>query len=222
MNWPFSDRVDGKRRKKLLEASKFEEIADLIIEEMVVSQFCTGHGKISEVKGCKRAQFRLKVPEYIFDLFFNSPTGYRGNYLDGEKKGEEGNRLIINKMADKLAKFANETPDKKMTDCEITKSLSADSAKIWIDEGGVRRQNPITCLEADLLVEPWYGAAVKYLKHPNDCRDPNGCIKALDGVKAPLGTILTVKGGFIDQSGHEHVPCDKINRSQQINLYGFT
>jgi hypothetical protein len=44
----------------------------------------------------------------------------------------------------------------------------------------------------------------------------------VDGVRAPTGTILEVKGAFIDDGGQEGFPENKKNRSVQIHLYGFT
>ena len=76
--------------------------------------------------------------------------------------------------------------------------------------------------ECALAVEPWLSTAKAYVAAPAKYPDPNGEIKAVDGVKAPEGTILEIKGAFIDQYGQERVAANKTDRAQQIHLYGFT
>ena len=106
----------------------------------------------------------------------------------------------------------------------ICASLAMDSVKIWINEGGPRAQqsddisNPLV----DLAVEPWLSTAMAYVAAPAKYPDLNGEINSVDGIKAPEGTILEIKGAFIDQNGQERVAANKIDRARQINLYGFT
>jgi hypothetical protein len=38
----------------------------------------------------------------------------------------------------------------------------------------------------------------------------------VDGVRAPRGTVLEIKGAFSDQNGQEHVAEDKKNQSLRI------
>ena len=74
----------------------------------------------------------------------------------------------------------------------------------------------------DLEVERWLQAAKRYVANPANYPDPNGIIKAIDGARAPTGTILEVKGAFINEHRIEHIPEDKKDRSLQIHVYGFT
>ena len=106
----------------------------------------------------------------------------------------------------------------------ITYSLRARSAKIWIDEHGARAQraDDIRDLRVELEVEPWLSTAKAYVADPGKYPNPYGEILAVDGVRAPTGTIFEVKGAFIDDGGQEHVPEDKKKRSLQLHLYGFT
>jgi hypothetical protein len=101
-------------------------------------------------------------------------------------------------------------------------SLKARSAKFWIDEQRARAEkaDDIRHLIVDLEVEPWLTTARSYVAAPSQ-EDPN-TIKAVNGVKAPTGTVLEVKGAFIDEDGEEHIPEDKKDRSLQIHLYGYT
>ena len=104
----------------------------------------------------------------------------------------------------------------------IRQSLAAESAKIWINERGARTQrgDDVLELQAGLLVEPWLKTAREYVANPAAYLGQE--ILAVDGVKAPIGTILEVKGAFVDKDCNEHIPVNKIDRAQQIHLYGFT
>ena len=100
----------------------------------------------------------------------------------------------------------------------MRQSLAAGSAKIWIDEKGARSQrgDDITELKADLEVEPWLSTANAYVAAPTKYPDPDREIKAVDGVKAPEGTIVEVKGAFFDQDGQERVAENKKDRIDRI------
>ena len=124
-------------------------------------------------------------------------------------------------MLDNLIAFAKEHVDASsgMTLEMIKCSLNLPSAKIWIDETGVRKQKgeDITNFQHDLDVEPWIRNAKKYLENHT-----LGLEKAIDGVKAPEGTILEVKGAFVTEKGEERIPKGKKDRSLQIHRYGYT
>ena len=77
-------------------------------------------------------------------------------------------------------------------------------------------------MKADLGVEPWLTTAQAYVATSAEFTDPNKEVKALDGVKAPTGSVLEVKGAFVDDRGEEHIAEDKKDRSLQIHLYGYT
>ena len=189
------------------------------------TSFDVDPGKIGVVKGCTRPEFSLVVCPDTFDLFFNSPQGYRGQYHRSANAGQQANEKLISRMAGRLIAYTNgKTTKHSMGAHAIRRSLAAGSAKIWIDEQGVRAQrgDDITELKADLAVEPWLRTAMAYVAAPAKYTNPLGEINAVDGVKAPKGSLLEVKGAFIDQDGQEHLAENKENRSLQIHLYGFT
>ena len=209
----------------LLASPRFDAITNRVFDEMEITGFDVVPGKIGAVKGCTRPEFSLVVSPDTFDLFFNSPCGYRGQYHKSRKVGEHANATLISRMANRLIAYANGRTTKHGMDVEaMRQSLAAGSAKIWIDEQGARSQRggDITELKADLEVEPWRSTANAYVAAPAKYPDPDREIKAVDGVKAPEGAILEVKGAFIDQDGQERVAEDKKDRSLQIHLYGFT
>jgi len=213
--WAYSNRVDPERQKLLLAAPDFECIATSIADEMKIIDFKICAGYRPEVKGCHRAEFKLRVEKTTFDLFFNSRFGYRGQYHQNPSDGESANAALISQICSKLIAHVEGHVD--LT--RIERSLMCISAKIWINEGGIRKERADIALIEELLVEPWLSAARKFKSDPQSYCDE---IKALDGIRAPTGSILEVKGGFIDASNHEHIAEDKENRSQHIHLYGFS
>lgn len=225
MEWSYTNRVSPERQKSLLAAPDFDGIARRIVEQMQIISFDIHRGNRGEVKGCKRPEFALQVSEETFDLFYNSSRGYRGQYLRSPEDGERANSKLISMMSDRLIYYAKDTTIKH-TLCakELGRSLEAGSAKSWINEKGDRAQrgDDIRHLIVDLKVEPWVGTAKEYVATPAKYPDPNKEIKAVDGVKAPTGTVLEVKGAYFDENGNEHIAEDKKDRSLQIHLYGFT
>ncbi len=225
MTWSYSDRVSPKRQAMLCAATSFQSIIDRVLDEMHITSSDFPPGKIGAVKGYTRPEFSLVVCPDTFDLFFNSPQGYRGQYHQSAEAGQDANAELINAITDKLISYTSHKATQHTMSVEkIRASLAADSAKIWINEEGPRAQraDDISNLLVDLEVEPWLGFAKAYRAAPAEYPDPNEEIKAVDGVKAPEGTILEVKGAFIDQNGQERVAENKIDRARQIHLYGFT
>lgn len=109
-------------------------------------------------------------------------------------------------------------------ECSAISKPVAVGTGLKINEQGDRAQqgDDIIVLKECLQVQPWLKTAKKYVANPADYPDPYKEILAVDGVKAPTGTVLEVKGAFIDEDGIERVPNNKKDRSLQINLYGYT
>ena len=225
MEWSYTERVSQKRQEVLLADRDFSDIVSRILEEMQITHFDVCRGDFGEVRGCKRPEFALQVCKETFDLFFNSPHGYRGQYHKSIEDGEKANKALMSKLSERMIAYAKDRTTKHtMNEEELIRSLNLGSSKIWIDEQGIRAQrgDDITDLKVDLKVKPWLTVARRYVADPDKFPDLNKEIKAVDGVKAPTGTILEVKGAFIDENDKERVADDKENRSQQIHLYGFT
>ena len=223
MSWSYTERVSRERQALLLAAPDFDAIIDRILADIDITGFDIVRGKIGAVKGCMRPEFSLRVSPDTFDLFFNSPRGYRGQYHQSPETAQRANANLISVMTDRLTDYALGNTTKHGMDAKrIRRSLAAGSAKIWIDEQGGRAQrgDDIKELKADLRVQPWLQTAQDYVANP--AGQPAHAILAVDGVKAPTGTILDVKGAFINEDGNEHIPANKIDRAQQIHLYGFT
>ena len=215
--WSYFDRVDADRQKMLLAVPDFETIIQRILAEMEITYFDVWPGERGNVEGCKRPEFALRVEKETFDQFHNSPQGYRGQFHKHPEVGDQANAQLLSLLSNKLVEFAQGKPTKApITTEEIRRSLAEKSAKIWINETG--RASTGTTLQADLLVQPWLRAAKDFLAHG----EPPEAKHAPLGVKAPRGTVLDVKGAFLNEHGKEKVAENKKDRSRQIHRYGYT
>lgn len=192
--WQFTSEVDPKRSKDLHAWSSFEQIAD----EILVSQI----GRIywedataPHLKGCSRASFELAVEPDVYDAFFNSPQGYRGQFARSEAAGELANRTLIDRLFPRLLVAADNHPAN--SDGRVTKSLRGAQAKIWIVESEVDAQ----------LLDPQPAIVFPIWEF----NAPNG-----QGLRAPRGTKLEVKGAWIDSAGNEALNPGKRRRSNFI------
>ena len=215
--WSYSDRVDANRQEMLLAVPDFETIIQRILAEIKITYFDAWPGERGNVEGCKRPEFAFRVEKKTFDQFHNSPQGYRGQFHKHPEVGDRATAHLLSLLSDKLVEFSQGKPTKvRITTEEIRRSLAEKSAKIWINETG--RASTGTTLQADLLVQPWLRAAEEFLAHGQ----PPEAKHAPLGVKAPRGTVLEVKGAYLDEHGEEKVAEHKKDRRRQMHRYGYT
>ncbi len=225
MVWLYTERVSTERQALLGSVQDFGSIAKRIYKEMEITCFRVIPGREGDVKDCRRPEFALRVDKDPFDLFFNSPHGYRGQYRKGEDQGDKANADLISLVLKKLLHHAEDNPtEPSMSPEELGRSLEPEHAKIWIKEQEEKIQLPEAPgkLIVDLEVEPWLGTAKQYVATPDNYPDPNRERNAVAGVRAPEGTVLEVKGAFLDDDGQVKVAASKTNRGEQIRLYGYT
>lgn len=220
--WTFSSQFDAHRRAELEAVSDFDAIIDCIVSEATLSKFEVCRGKEGSIKGCLRPQFELAVSAGTADLFFNSPVGYRAQYLMDPDEGQRQNGRLLRALRNKLIAFASSEQSKHpMTAKDIEFSLLACSAKIWLPEASfsfnhdlieeipvpIWRQNALSALEA-------YGRRER--------PEPEKKEKAIWGLRAPRVSAIDVKGAFLTPSDKaEVVPLDKITRRCDIRCYGY-
>ena len=203
-NWNFSpDKVSAERIEYLKKEIEFEEIIERICNEMQVEDYKPDDPPIrEELQGCKRPIFKVRVYKKTFDIFFNSPCGYRGQYFMDPTLGLEKNKQLIHKIAGKLMDSAkNKRTNPNITEDELRISLYSNSAKIWIDENYCNFG--INIIE-EIINPRWLEHAKKaypLLKDNPDVYEK----RAIWGLRAPEGAIFDIKGGWIDDYGDEHV-----------------
>ena len=153
-----------------------------------------------------RASFILKVPQRIYDAFFNSPEGYRAQYAHSVERGVAANGSLLTLLENRL--LAHEQVKRAVAAGEVKAqhvecSLRAVDAKLWIDEDEPTMQH-VSALGNEILYPVWAMAR-------------NG-----KGQRAPQGTLLDIKGGWVDAAGHEQRDDWKAYRSEDIHHTGWT
>jgi hypothetical protein len=144
---------------------------------------------------CHRASFVLTAGCDDHDAFFNAPVGYRGQFARSESRGDAANRQLLDALLSRLLEIAGHGPTASHL---VQTSLKGSQSKIWIDEAEVEDQDE---LAIDFAL--W------------DSHEPGGI-----GLRAPRGTRLEVKGGWISSTGEEVVNTYKNHRSGNITRTG--
>jgi hypothetical protein len=154
-DWEFVDEFNNARRQRLEAVGSFGEIIERIEEEMtsVTIEIEPGH---PDLEGCLRPAYAFAVLPDTFDAFFNSPEGYRAQYLRGPVFGDAANRSLIDAISDRLLEIEpSPATQHEMAYGGRVDSLKGYSAKVWIYEEGFQFDAP----SWDLAVETWVLAA---------------------------------------------------------------
>ena len=202
--WRFSVSVDETRRRKLCRAKSFEQLVDEVLDDVRVIRAIAEPGRDPGLTDCFQPVFFLELA-VTGDALFNGPQGYRAQYWTDPWRGLEANALLLSALQPKLLAAVDTTDQPKLSEIDVSASLSAVSAKFWIREA----RSTIT-KSRDLQVEPWLSAA------------DNGIEKAISGLAAPQTSKYEVKGALLDKHGNERVPARKIGRHHEIHRFGFS
>ena len=163
----------------------------------------------------KRPEFAIKVSKDAFDLFYNSPAGYRGQYFDSPDEGLRQNARLIGVIQEKLVASVHEATqghdDDPPSDDWVRQALIASSAKVWLIEAGDPELDQIDGLTWSL----------------NGYGDPeiiNGRWELGGGLgaKAPLRSGLLIIGAWQDEDAKEALDPSKVDRARNIHEAGWT
>lgn len=196
--WEFTACIEPERVARLLSWRSFDEIIESL-SDCEISASYWEDAMSPHLKGCSRASFMLKVPADVYDGFFNAPAGYRGQFARSETDGERANRKVLDALLYRLIQVA--TTHRIANLHLVTTSLNAKQAKVWIDETEV--ENQLTDPNLSIVFPIW------------EFNEPNG-----QGLRAPCGRLLEVKGGWVSPPGDEVINKFKNDRSRHINRTG--
>ncbi|MEP7150614.1 MAG: hypothetical protein ABI856_02805 [Nitrospira sp.] len=180
--------LSPERRELLTAFFEFDELVEDIAREMRSVRFKKDKGT-HEAKGSWRPIFWFDVLGTTFDRFFNSPYGYRAQYLADPESGRDKNASLIASLVDRLVPTV---PQKIQIVDQVRRSLIAPHAKVWIEEDQHNPKGPQLVIE--IYVAQWVAAA-KEAHERLTASDPNITPKEVDrifGVRAP----------------HLHATCD--------------
>jgi hypothetical protein len=198
--WGFYESVDVDRATRLLTYQPLGTTIELVRAAVTIS-FLLEPFTSDRLKGCHRAAFLLLVPVDVYDYFFNSPYGYRGQYAVEPANGEAANRAVVSSLESCLRDFARARV--RLADAPVVASLRATDAKIWIYEPEVQAQ--LGKGRPEIRYAPWETASETGV-----------------GLLAPRGAKLEVKGGWLDGQGNERRDPAKATRSTDIHCTGYS
>jgi hypothetical protein len=196
--WSYTNVVDPNRAARLVAWESFDGILASLVSIASINTFIWEAGLDQRLRGHHRACYLLKVLPDVYDGFFNSPVGYRAQYARSEEEGCAANRAVLDALIPKLSAHPHGI-DRDLID----RSHRGAGAKIWIHEAEVEDQMGSEVSEIDY--PEWASAS------------SNGA-----GLLAPVGTLLEIKGAWLTPDGMVHVDPQKVDRSRDIHMEGFS
>ncbi|HEY5278755.1 MAG TPA: hypothetical protein VIJ67_03275 [Pseudolabrys sp.] len=161
------------------------------------------------VSGAKQYCFLVRVTNQTYDLFYNSSDGIRGRYWRSLRDGENASHYFIDAILPKILRDAAQRCAIQVD--EALRSTSASSTKVWVREmDGAGRSMISIEARPQLSVARW-------IQNESEVGS-----KGRQWRWTPYSNELEIKGALIDQTGAEHIPASKVDRSFQIHRYGFT
>ena len=209
--WKYAADIPASRTALLLGARSFSEVRDRVVEE---ARFLCCHVQCcAEAPAFARIAFCYSVSPDAFDLFYNSPVGYRGSYFlspsDGLAANDDMIMAMLPKLADTIPQQAN-TVEHHF----VLESLTSTTAKVWLAENGLGQ-----CATGE---GEWGNPSDDVPEIVNGRWDIANCASALRGRKAPRLTKIRFFGGFIDDRYNEWVSGRKRHRASQIHRWGWS
>lgn len=205
--WTFVDDFCPTRRGRLEKFDTFDKVLQVVCEtsEVVAAHMC--EGKELGPNDCWRPVVVLTVEKEAFDAFFNSPGGYRAQYLADPDCGQAANNRLLRTLEPRLTNAVVERcSEERLGRGRISNAFLANSAKIWPDESELNVANATIDLDIDVWKQP-----CEWINFPKNAR-----------LWAPEGTRLKAFGAFIDKWGNEVTSRKKIRRRFDIHECGFS
>lgn len=195
----------------LLSVVPFGDIADRLSREMDI--VCCHKQDCDDSLGFARVIYCAEIGQTLFDLFFNSASGYRGAYFESPENGLAANRELLHAVMGKLLSWSGE--HRKDEDPNlIRRSLSASSAKAWVAES--------TLELCDFCSGEWCNSYKAELEIANGRWELENHAHAKWGRQAPRFRKLKIFGGFVNNSSDEYVALHKVHRANDIWGLGWS
>jgi len=213
--WRFALSTNGDRQENLDQPPPLEHIVESIRDTMTV--LCCHADPISKTD-IKRVAYCIGVENKLFDLFFNSRTGYRAWYYRSPFDGSRVNSSVMELLSPDLMK-SPQTQECKLPTDFISESLRSPSSKVWLTECGKE-----VCLSCTGCKGEWTSATTgdPKIELLNDRWEENPHYKAKWGRTAPYLTKLRILGAFLDDRLKEFIPADKHFRAEEIHEFGWS
>jgi hypothetical protein len=207
---------EAARLPKLQRFVSFERIAKDIAASMIV--LCCHRSSIEDT-GFSRVAYCVRVEKDLFDLFFNSMSGYRAAYFRSPWEGMAANASFLKEVTPKLIK-SDLSSSCGLGEAFVRESLTTPSAKVWLAENGKEVERGCVGCQGE-----WSASSVGDNSKPeiiNGLWDCAQNIKGKWGSQAPYLTKLRILGAFLDDRYNELVPFDKRFRARDIHEFGWS
>lgn len=210
-DWKYARRFPVHRLDLLLGARSFADVRDRVVHE---ARFLCCHVQhCEEDPAFARMAFCYSVSADAFDLFYNSPVGYRGSYFRSPYEGLAANEDLITAMLPKMTDAIPQEADTRERHF-VWESLTSPTAKVWLAENGLEQ-----CAGCE---GEWGNPSDEIPEIINGRWDTAGCGSAFRGRKAPRLTKIRFFGAFVDNRYNEWLSGRKRHRAWQIHRWGWS
>lgn len=207
--WCYIGRSDATRLAALTSVVPFGDIADRVKREMNIG--CCHVQDCGDRPGFARVIYCAEIGQRLFDLVFNSASGYRGQYFESPENGVAANRQLLHAVTEKLRLWSSEhceDADPALIRC----SLSASSTKAWVAESTLE-----LCAYCS---GEWSNSQKSELEIANGRWELENHTYASWGRQAPEFRKLRIFGGFVNNATEEYVAPHKVHRAIDIWKWG--
>jgi hypothetical protein len=215
--WSFELTADQQfRLPALMDRYSFAQVTERIVSCGEV--LCCHRSKLSDGEFF-RPVYTVHIGRPLFDLFFNSPFGYRAAYFQSPGAGLDANVSFLQAIAARLVADSASLKSALSVDF-IHASLSTPSAKVWLAECGKELDARCPGCEGE-----WSSGTSATASRPeilNERWEVAEGQKAEWGRKAPYLEKLRIMGAFINDRRHELVPHDKRFRAYEVHKFGWS
>ena len=208
--WRLDAVLPIDRRRRLLESPSYEEIVGSMKTDLTL-----------EIAHCQRAKpgekayrvvAKLRSTPAAIDLFHNSASGYRAQYLLGTSRGEAANTHALQELLPIVVPLLIKRRP-SFPAVILEQSLRHPWTKVWIHQGvWLRRARKD---QQVLHVPCWESHA--------DSAIPRVRKLIRWGRRAPdVEPAFVLKGGFVFPDGRHRLGQPPKNRAEDIHTCGFT
>jgi hypothetical protein len=208
--WTYAESLGHARIQKLLAETSFWDIAGRVRGEM--SLLCFHLQPCDDLCGFVRPVFCARIGGDLFDSFFNSPVGYRGQFYISADAGIDANQHLIGTLAPSMIQWAQVNAPGHDASFSLA-GLTAHSAKVWLAE-----QTLELC---EKCKGEWSHPQDDTPEIINDRWERADSSNAKKGRKAPRHSKLRIFGAFLSGYGDEFIPARKRRRAFDIHDAGW-
>ena len=209
--WEYKGVCDDQRLRRLQTSVPFEDIVARLKRNMQI--VCCHTPDCCDKPGYKRTIYCVELRAELFDMFFNSQSGYRGEYFESPHRGLSANALLLTTVRPQLvdwmgAHFMDQDPEFAAT------SISSPSAKVWLAE-----ETLSLCAQCK---GEWNASVPADLEIINGRWEIDSHVEAEWGRQAHLFRKLRFIGAFLSDAGEEYVAPHKKSRADAIWARGWS